>query len=283
MAVNKLGNINGYVNSAFNGNVYDQNGESPTIDTCGGGNRQPMIVVERPRQLRFIEHGTGKHQANTVYDVNTLSPAITTIQGGGTQQIKIVIEKDVAACAMRGRNPDNPTDRTAGIPTEQRIEINTEGVSNCLTSVQKDSMVLESSILTPKRTEYGRAIRKEYESGNIKESRHNMTQLEPRGDGISNTVTTINKDNLLLEKNKKDLEEQEVQYRIRKLTPRETWRLMDFSDEDYSKAAAVNSQTQMYKEAGNSIVRAVLMALFSQLNIQGIPTWNEKIKEDIEA
>ena len=60
-------------------------------------------------------------------------------------------------------------------------------------------MVLERDILTPKRTEYGKKIRKAYESGVVKESRHNMTQLEPRTDGISNTLTTVQKDNMVLE------------------------------------------------------------------------------------
>ena len=50
--------------------------------------------------------------------------------------------------------------------------------------------MLEPAILTPKRTEYGKAIRKAYESGEVQESRHNMTELQPRDDGISNTLTT---------------------------------------------------------------------------------------------
>lgn len=53
-------------------------------------------------------------------------------------------------------------------------------------------------ILTPRRNEYGKSVRKEYESGQLDESRHKMTDLEPRTDGISNTVTTVQKDNLLL-------------------------------------------------------------------------------------
>lgn len=53
--------------------------------------------------------------------------------------------------------------------------------------------------------------------------------------------------------------------RIRKLTPRECWRLMDFSDSDFEKAQAVNSNTQLYKQAGNSIVRNVLVAILGQL------------------
>lgn len=57
----------------------------------------------------------------------------------------------------------------------------------------------------------------------------------------------------------------ESEYRIRKLTPKECWRLMDFKDEDFNKAAEVNSNTQLYKQAGNSIVCNVLVAIMGQL------------------
>ena len=53
--------------------------------------------------------------------------------------------------------------------------------------------------------------------------------------------------------------------RIRKLTPRECWRLMDFKDEDFEMAQSVNSNSQLYKQAGNSIVRNVLCEIFSSL------------------
>ena len=58
--------------------------------------------------------------------------------------------------------------------------------------------MIEAYVLRPVRTEYGKAIRKKYESGEIKESRHNMTRLEPRLDGISNTLTTVIKDNYVM-------------------------------------------------------------------------------------
>ena len=45
--------------------------------------------------------------------------------------------------AFRGRNPDNPSDRTPGAPTEQRLEINSRNLSNTLTTVQKDNVVVE--------------------------------------------------------------------------------------------------------------------------------------------
>lgn len=53
--------------------------------------------------------------------------------------------------------------------------------------------------------------------------------------------------------------------RIRKLTPKECWRLMGFDDEDFEKASKVNSNTQLYKQAGNSIVVNVLMAILKEL------------------
>ena len=54
-------------------------------------------------------------------------------------------------------------------------------------------------------------------------------------------------------------------YRIRKLTPKECWRLMGFDDEDFEKASQVNSNAQLYKQAGNSIVVQVLEAIFREL------------------
>lgn len=53
--------------------------------------------------------------------------------------------------------------------------------------------------------------------------------------------------------------------RVRKLTPKECWKLMGFDDEDYEKAAKVNSKTQLYKQAGNSIVVNVLEAIFKEM------------------
>lgn len=53
-------------------------------------------------------------------------------------------------------------------------------------------------------------------------------------------------------------------YRIRKVTPKECWRLMGFSDEDFGKAEKVNSNSQLYKQAGNAIVVQVLEAVFKE-------------------
>lgn len=72
-------------------------------------------------------------QGDRIYEPNGISPTIPTI------------------IASRGRNPKNPSDRTTGSPTEQRLEPNSEGISNTLSSVQKDNMLFDGRIrrLTP--------------------------------------------------------------------------------------------------------------------------------------
>ena len=101
--------------------------------------------------------------------------------------------------ASRGRNPDNPSDRTTGAHTEQRLEPNFSGCTNTLTSVQKDNYVCEPQVLRAERTEYGKAIRKQYEAGEIDEKIGNMREMKPRTDGVSNTITTLLKDNYVVE------------------------------------------------------------------------------------
>lgn len=68
--------------------------------------------------------------------------------------------------------------------------------------------------------------------------------------------TSVAKDNYVME-----IEN----YKIRKLTPKECWRLMGLTDEDFEKAEQVNSNSQLYKQAGNSIVVNVLERIFKEL------------------
>lgn len=86
--------------------------------------------------------------------------------------------------------------------SQDGVVVHPDVVAKCLTSGHNNTpKIHELQVMTPKRTEYGKSVRKDYESGNIKESRHNMTRLEPRQDGISNTITTVQKYNLVLEPN----------------------------------------------------------------------------------
>lgn len=180
----------------FGGEKVLRGGICPTLRA----NKTSSGVIEVMADVNVIGSLESKFEStNRIYDVGGCSPTLSTMQGGN-QEPKILESQIVA---MRGRNPDNPSDRALGSLTEQRLEVNMQGTSNCLTSVQKD--------------------------------------------------------NLLFEK---------PQYRIRKLTPRECGRLMGVSDEDIDKMAAVNSNTQLYKQFGNSIVVDVMCAMFKNLNIK---------------
>jgi site-specific DNA-cytosine methylase len=167
----------------------------------------------------------------------------------------------------------------------------------------------EPQVLTPKRTELGKAMRKKYESHEIEISRHDMTTMEPRTDGVSNTLTSVQKDNYLAipEATSKGYaeayegdsvnfavpnsktrrgrvgkqmantldtgcqqgvveQENNVRYRIRKLTPRECFRLMGVDDADIDKIQGAGiSNSQQYKMAGNSIVVDTLYHLFRKM------------------
>lgn len=77
-------------------------------------------------------------------------------------------------------------------------------MSNALTTVQKNSLVIGAGINLPtalkyQRTEYAKKIRKDYESGKVKERRCNMREYALRDDGLSNTITTVTKDNYVIE------------------------------------------------------------------------------------
>jgi DNA (cytosine-5)-methyltransferase 1 len=132
-----------------------------------------------------------------VYDIDGLAPTLTKMDGGNREPF--IVEQEPFIVASRGRNPENPSDRTPGAPTEQRLEPNFSGCTNTLTSVQKDNYVCEPQVLRAERTEYGKAIRKQYEAGEIDEKIGNMREMKPRTDGVANTITTVLKDNYVVE------------------------------------------------------------------------------------
>lgn len=81
-------------------------------------------------------------------------------------------------------------------------------------------------------------------------------------DGIAPTLTSTSAGD---EKIIVEVNEMTGNMRIRKLTPKECFRLMGFEDADFEKAAAVNSNTQLYKQAGNSIGVPVIQHIYTQL------------------
>lgn len=203
-------------------------------DYKGFGNQDMNGVIETERILGIFDKENSTHQAGSVYNKDKIAPTLDTMQGGWRQP-SIIDEPKIAA--SRGRNPENPSDRTKGAPTEQRLEVNDEGTSNTLTTVQKDNYVLERepAIVDAIYNNREPRVYDEY-APTLRSERHGLD--------------VVNK------------------YRIRKLTPLECWRLMDVSDEDFYKAQAVNSNSQLYKQAGNSIVVSVLEAIFRNMFLE---------------
>ena len=78
--------------------------------------------------------------------------------------------------------------------------------------------------------------------------------LEHREDDLSNALTSINTDNLVDEG-----------FRVRKLTPKECFRLQGFPDEYFERAAEVCSDSQLYKQAGNSVTVNVIYEIARRL------------------
>jgi DNA (cytosine-5)-methyltransferase 1 len=89
--------------------------------------------------------------------------------------------------------------------------------------------------------------------GIAQRGREHGQQFELNGGEFANALTTVQKDSMVYNG-----------YQIRKLTPKECWRLMGFTDEQFDKVS-FQSNTQLYKQAGNSIVVPVLEALFKEL------------------
>lgn len=97
------------------------------------------------------------------------------------------------------------------------------------------------------------------------------------GGAISPTITTTSEVCKIMKENIDDYLVKE--YGIFDLTERECLRLMGVRDADIDKMAAKNSRTQLYKQAGNSIVTSVLMGIFGQLHIKGVTPWNDMTQD----
>jgi len=136
-------------------------GISPALTEAmgkGGGQTPVIIDTNQAAAERFFkqavetvlenecEVGDTVDAFNKKVNRSGVCPTITTRPEGFKTAILPIVEDNTdnpVIVAMRGRNPDNPSDRTSGATTEQRLEVNEKGLCNTLTSVQKDNLVLE--------------------------------------------------------------------------------------------------------------------------------------------
>ena len=153
--------------------------------------------------------------------------------------------EDIFIGAIRGRNPQNPLSRVSGLPTEQMLEINENGTSNALTTVQKDNVVVIPAPIVEYQLTGGKWDKTHEQSGRVYDK-----------NGIAPTIHTMGGGN----------QEPKVSnmQRIRRLTPFECFRLMDFNENFKWNV----SDSQAYKQAGNSIVVSCLVEIIKRLDLR---------------
>lgn len=144
-----------------------------------------------------------------------------------------------------GRPIENPKLRKAGLPTQQILEINHNGTSNTLTTVQKDNVVVEK-INNGYLEQVGSLYENNNDAGRVYSENGISCTIKSVGGGLG-AKTGLYK----------------IGFRIRRLTPRECFRLMDYPD---SFTWSV-SDSQAYKQAGNSICVGVLSKIIAKLKL----------------
>jgi len=214
-------------------------------------------------------------------DIEGIAGAIST--KAGSRQTDNYVETKIGA--IRGRNPQNPLSRISGLPTEQMLEINENGTSNALTTVQKDNVVvipattiveyqltggkwdktheqsgrvydkngiaptihtMQGGNQEPKVFSDVKQINPSKESGGVQPFQHNRIY---DGDIVGTLDTECGRPSYV------------TQQRIRRLTPFECFRLMDFNENFKWNV----SDSQAYKQAGNSIVVSCLVEIIKKL------------------
>lgn len=237
--------------------------------------------------MTFEERESIYEKSQRVYLSGGISPTITTM----AENEKVIV-------AMRGRNPENPLSRIAGLPTEQRLEVNTNGISNTITTAVKDNMVLEKT----KIQRVGQISSEGSQCGTVISQDGLMSTLGAGCHGYANPHILVYDDynhqikvdqssigaltgnygnqalgnaSKLIEINEKafkfdpkwifEIDSINYYINIRKLTERECGRLMGVSDEDITKMKEVQSKSALYKQFGNSIVVDVLYEIFKNV------------------
>ena len=225
-----------YGSSKFENRVKDENSIAPTL--CARDYKDPKCVQIGTLDMKGID------QMKRVYDPNGLSPTLTTMFGGNT-------EPKISVCAaMRGRyNKDGQI--------QQNLEIQKNATTNAITTVSKDNLIIESSVKP--------SVAKNFENEKVEILKSNKDIYQAKCTSGFNDNKIGLKICPTIRESSSSVYGLTNEMTIRKLTPKECWRLMGFTDDEFDKAAQVNSNSQLYKEAGNSIVVNVLIEIFKNL------------------
>ena len=235
-----------FFRQGIGGGAYDPNGIAPTIISNHGEVIRVLIMEAKIIQvMNLLPYEKFKNrQIGRVYSTEGIAPCLDC-QGGGMREPKIIVmgskKIEESIDSKVDVKPLNTTERVYACAMrgredkKQHIEVGGEH-ANSLTTVQKDSMVY---VLTEKFGET--VIHKDIHPTILAEFHHHYLAQDMGQDT-------------------------EQDSRIRKLTERECYRLMDVAEEDIDKLLASDiSKSQHYKLTGNSIVVSCLYYIFKNL------------------
>lgn len=159
--------------------IFDINGVSPALTTPSGGGVIPKIIEmkEEPKIVSYSRDKKGKIENYHTKEVANTIHCSTGTRGNTAQYVlepKPIVEMN-----------KYPSNHGETVSIAEPFVVASRG--------------REPNVLTPKRTEYGKKVRKDWESHKLIQQRKYMQQMEPRTDGVSNTITSVQKDNMLLE------------------------------------------------------------------------------------
>ena len=206
-----------------------------------------VIEPKIKRLGNLYDENAGGARAGNVYAPNGLAPALQTAQGGNRQPL--IIEPHANKIVRAGTIGKHETDEVLSVC----------GISKTLKATDyKNPVKIMAS--EPKIKIVGRMDGYE-RTGRVYSSNGIACNLLAWGNSMQILEEPAPKGG---QREVKILETTQEAYRIRKLTPRECFRLMGFTDADFDKIKGI-SNTQLYKMAGNSIVVNVLEAILKQL------------------
>lgn len=266
VSLNLFGCLNG--RNSQRDRVYSGDGLAPTISTKPGGNTEPKVSIKIIGEINSSQDGK-------ILSTDGIANCHSAGHGNNPKIAIPVLTPDRAEKRQNGRRFKEDGEPMFTLTGQDRhgVAIDVEPLG----------------VIRNVRTEYGKQIRKDYESGNIDISRHEFLAHEIRDDETTNTLSTVQKDNQLAVKISgivKDVncsqgifvrvseeltvyavwyEKYQCYIAIRKLTPRECFRLQGWTDDYFEKAAFVSSDSQLYKQAGNGVTVTVIEAIAKKL------------------
>lgn len=255
------------------GRIYDSDGISPAMDTCQGGNRMPKVMVTEATKKGYAE-------ADAYDSINLEQPNSKTRRERVGKQCAQTLTTAPQQVVVEPFGIDKTVNNTSIIE-----------VANCITA-------REDKGISNRQAEGTAVVEMNVKKvGNVNPSGNGMNGNVFSVEGVAPTVTTNKGEgNKILVPDTGVLEgmiiddtqafdgvrlydeyapslrasrsglKTQLNYRIRKLTPKECWRLMAFPDSavEAAKKAGI-SNSQLYKMAGNSIVVDCLYYIFKEL------------------